>query len=244
VLIQFIILQVLVFGVIIFFIKKILTKDAQSAETQLNQVYEELLEKQKVVSQQIEEAEKELIARREEAASVVSKLKKEAQAELVVKEDAVMKEAKAQADEMVQKSRAAADDLRRRLQKEESAKVLSYAAMVVQQSLSENVIAVLHRQMVKEFIHRGEELDFSNVNSDVAELKINSALPLTEEEKSSIDALIKKKLKRELKSQEFHDEKLIAGVTLEFGTLLLDGCFASAINDTVLAQKKLMQEES
>lgn len=243
-LIQFIILQVLVFGVIIFFIKKILTKDAQSAETQLNHVYEELLEKQKVVTQQIEEAEKDLIVRKEEAAGIITKLKKDAQAELVVKEDAILKEAKAQADEMVQKSRAASDDLRRRLQKEESAKVLDYTIGVIQQALSETVIAGLHQQMVKEFILKGEQLDFSNVNSDVSDLKINSALPLTAEEKTAIDTLITSKLKRELKSQEFNDKKLIAGVTLEFGTLLLDGCFASAIHDTVLAKKKLLQEES
>jgi len=244
VLIQFIILQVLVFGVIIFFIKKILTKDAQSAETQLNQVYEELLERQKAVSIEIEEAEKEVVAKREEAAEVVSKLKKEAQAELVVKEDAIIREAKAQADEMVQKSRAAADDLRRRLQKEESAKVLDYAGQIIQKALSESIIAVLHHQMVKEFIVRGEQLDFSNVNSDVSEMIINSALPLTTEENTSIEDLIRQKLKREIKSQVVVDPKLIAGVALEFGTLLLDGSFSSAINDTVLLQKKQMSEES
>ena len=242
-LIQFLILQMLVFGVIIFFIKKILTKDTQTAETRLNQVYEELLEKQKQVSQKIEEAEKEYSAKKEEAAGIVSKMKKDAQVELTAKEDTIIKEAKAQADEMVQKARASAEDLRKRLQKEESSKVIDYSAALVQQALSAKAIEVLHRQMVSEFISRGEQLDFSNVNSDVKTMTIKAALPLAPEEKSAIDQLIKNKLKREIESQTVEDKKIIAGVVLEFGTLVLDGCFASAINDTALAQKKLLQEQ-
>ncbi len=242
-LIQFIILQVLVFGVIIFFIKKILTKDTMTAETQLNKVYEDLLEKQKQVAQKIEEAEKECLAKKEEGAGIVTKMKKDAQAELLTKEDAVIKEAKAQADEMVQKARASAEDLRKRIQKEESAKILDYVSSLIFQALSAGSVEALHHQMVKEFVSRGESLDFSKVNSDVKNLKIKSALPLLPEEKEAIDTLIKGKLKRDIESTPVEDKKLIAGVVLEFGTLLLDGCFASAVNDTILAQKKTLQEQ-
>lgn len=242
-LIQFIILQVLVFGLIIFFIKRILSKDTMTAETRLNQVYEELLEKQKQVTQKIEEAEKEYVAKKEEATALVAKMKKEAQAELSTKEDTVIKEAKAQADEMVQKARASAEDLRKRLQKEESAKVIEYCSSLIQQALTPTTIAAIHRQMVQEFISRGDSLDFSTVSTDVMEVNIKTASALLPEEKEAIDKLINSKLNREIKSQEVEDTKLIAGVALEFGTLILDGCLASAINDAALAQKKTMQEQ-
>ena len=44
-LIQFIILQVIVFSAVIYFMKRILSRDTQTAETRLNQVYEDLVEK-------------------------------------------------------------------------------------------------------------------------------------------------------------------------------------------------------
>ncbi len=242
-LIQFIILQVLVFGLLIFFIKKILSKDTQTAETRLNQVYEEMLEKQKQVTVKIEEAEKEYLAKKEEGTALIAKMKKETQAELAAKEDAVLKEAKAQADEMVQKARASAEDLRKRLQKEESAKVIEYCNLLIQHALTPETIAAVHRQMVKEFVSRGDKLDFSTVSSDVVEVIIKAAAPLLPEEKEAIEKLVKTKLKREIKSQEVEDKKLIAGVALEFGTLILDGCLASAIHDSALARKKLMQEQ-
>ena len=98
-------------------------------------------------------------------------------------------------------------------------------------------------EMVKEFIGRGEALDFSNVNSDVKSMTIKTAMPLLPEEKEAIDKLIKAKLKRDIESVPVEEKKLMAGVVLEFGTLLLDGCFSGAINDTVLAQKKALQEQ-
>ncbi len=242
-LIQFMILQVIVFSAVIYFMKRILSRDTQTAETRLNQVYEDLVEKQKQLAQKIEEAEKEYTTRKDEAAAIVDKMKKETQLALTEKEDKVLKEAKAQADEMVAKARASADELQKRIRKEEGAKLLDYVSNLVTACFTPSMLEVLHKVMVKEFVEKGDKLDFSNVSTDVTSMTIKTAMPLTDEEKKAIDDLVKAKIKREIQSEQKIEPKVVAGVVIEFGTLLLDGCFASAVNDANLSRKKQLEEE-
>ena len=59
---QFIILQVIVFSAVVYFLKKILSGDTESAVKRLGIVYEDLVKKQKDLTEKLEAAEKELKA--------------------------------------------------------------------------------------------------------------------------------------------------------------------------------------
>ena len=68
-------LQIIVFGAVIFFLKKILYRDTESSINRLDRVYQDMLKKQKDLGQKIEAAEKEYNEKKEEASLVASKLK-------------------------------------------------------------------------------------------------------------------------------------------------------------------------
>ena len=74
-LLQFIILQVIVFSAVIFFMKKILSSDTQAAVGRLDTTYQDLLTKQKELNEKIEEAEKEYAAKKEESVQLLEKMK-------------------------------------------------------------------------------------------------------------------------------------------------------------------------
>lgn len=242
-LIQFVIIQVIVFAIAIVLLKRILTSDAKTAENRLNQVYEELVEKQRQLTKKIEEAEKDYQDKKEEANNIVKKMKKDAQTELQAKEDSVIKEAKAQADEMIQKARASADELKHRIEKEVGTKMLDFVSTLMDIAVSPDLAKVMHVQMIQEFIKKGDQLDFSNVSADINVMSIRTAMPLKEEEQAGLLDLVKNKLGREITCEVKEDKSVLAGVILEFGTLLLDGSFSSAIHDAAAQRKKEMEEE-
>jgi len=243
-LIQFIVLQVLVFAGVIFFLKKILYSDTQSAVNRLDKVYQDLLKKQKELSEKIQQAEKEYQRKKEEATQVVSKMKMEAMDELRTKEDEVLKKAKAQADELVNKARSSTEKFQREIEKELSAKMIDFASDIVCQSVDAKMAAALHQAMVTEFIDRGKDLDLSHVDAQLDKFTVKTPFALSENDQEAIKILISGKLNRTVQLEEVIDAKLIAGVLLQFGTLILDGSFTNAINEAGLDEKKKLEMQA
>jgi len=243
-LLQFIILQVIVFGAVIYFLKKILYSDTQSAVNRLDKTYQELLAKQKDLAAKIEQAEKDYKAKKDEAVQVSEKLKQTALDEIRQKEDAILKEAKAEADEMVKKARSSCDKIRRDIEKDVRMKSFDYIAQLLSTSLNAKILAVIHRELIADFLSKEKELDFSSVPAETEKMLIRTASPLSKEEKDKLVALVTKKLGRSLTVEEEEAKDVIAGVTLVFGTLVLDGSFSSAINDTSVKEKRSIELEA
>lgn len=112
---QFIIFQVIVFSAVIFFMKRILTNDTQQAVGRLDSAYQDLLKKQKELTQKIEEAEKEYAAKKEETVKVTAKMKSEAAEEIRNLKEEQLKLAKTQADEVLGRAHAAVDEFRHKI---------------------------------------------------------------------------------------------------------------------------------
>lgn len=243
-LVQIIILQVLVFGAVIFFLKKILYNNTQSAVNRLDKVYQDLLVKQKELAQKIQQAEKDYKEKREEASEVAEKLKQEALDESRKKEAEILKEAKAEADEMVQKARSSADKIRREIEKEVQMEMTDFVIRVLGTGMSEKVVEAIHKQMVTDFISKENDLDFTAVSPETQKVVIKSPLPLDDEEIKALTDMVERKLGRSLEVECSADKELIGGVALSFDTLLLDGSFANAISEAGQAEKRKIELEA
>jgi F-type H+-transporting ATPase subunit b len=240
---QFLILQIIVFGAVLFLLKKILSGDTESAVTRLNRVYQELLKKQEELTQKIQAAEKEYAQKKEESIQIKNKMMSEVVEESRQKKDEMMKAAKAEADELIEKARAATEKNYHEIEKEVGAKTIDYAADIIHLVFTQGMIDALHREMVNEFIAGGEKFDLTTVGSQLDQLIIRTALPLTEDEKNKISTLVLTKLKRPLKIEETVDKVLIAGMLLQFGTLILDGSIFNALKEASWQAKKKLKGE-
>ena len=230
--IQFIVLQIIVFAVIIFVLKKLLYSDTQGAINRLDSVYQDLVKKQTELTQKIEVAEKEYQAKKQEGAQIAEKLKTEAVEEGRAKKDEILKQAKAQAEEVLGKAKAAVDDLHQKITQEVTRKMMDTSVGFLQQALSPNTLKILHDQMVQEFIERCKELDLSNIGAHVDQLMIKSAFPLSKETIEQFKQVISSKITHAVKVETVEEKKLGAGVALQFVTLLLDGSFVNAVKET------------
>lgn len=241
-LIQFVILQVIVFSAVIYFLRKLLYGETQSAINRLGSVYQDLLAKQKELQQKIETAEKEYQDKKGEAETVADKLKNQAVEEARVKGEDVMKKAKAQADETVAKAQASAEQFYHEIEIKVSEKTIDIASSMFEKALSAEAVGVLHKELVREFIRRGKDFDLTGVGPHINTLVIKSALPITEAEQGEIKALVRAKVNRDLKVEAAVDKTLVAGLLLQFGTLLLDGSLSSSVKDAADEMKKRLRD--
>lgn len=238
---QFVILQIIVFGAVIYFLKKILYTDTQSAVSRLDRVYQDLLAKQKELNVKIEQAEKDYKQKKDEGEKIADKLRQETMDSLREQEDKILKEAKSQADEIVAKARASSDKIYREIEKDVKLKTVDFAGDILRNSISAEVLKIFHGQMIHEFLLSEKTLDFSSVSPDVTKFAVRTPFPLAPEDIEKITSMVKRKLGRSLESEETKDETLVAGVALQFGTLVLDGSYANRINEAALEVRKKIE---
>jgi len=230
-LLQFIVLQVIVFGAVIYFLKRIFHGDTNSAIQRLGHVHQEMLEKQAELSAQNELIDKELQAKKEAAVTVAEKIKQEILAEVRKKEDEVMRVARAQAEEIISKAQGAREDMAKEIRSELSKKMIGFSAEVIQQALSRNMAETVHRTLIHDFISKAKETDLSSVGAGVEEIFIRSPFPLAADELEKFNTLVTTKVGRSIKLNELRDAEILGGVVMQFGTLVLDGSLGALLRD-------------
>lgn len=237
----FIILQVVVFSAVIYFLKKILYGDTESAIKRLGIVYEDLVKKQKDLTEKLDAAEKDLQAKKEEAAAVADKLSAKALEDARKKEDEMLKKARSEAEEILAKSHASRDQFMHELEIEANKKMINFVADILKNAIDRQTRELIQAQFVKNFIEQAKRSDLASVDSAGKTFVIRSAVPLGKDEKDGILRVLSEKMgSTDLKIEEALDEKLIAGVVLQIGTLILDGSYATAIREAAdQAKEKL-----
>ena len=242
--IQIIMLQVVVFGAVIFFLKRILYRDTESSINRLDRVYQDLLSKQKELTEKIEAAEKEYNQKKEEAATVIIKLKTEAMDEARQKQDELIKKAKTQAEDLVKKAHESTENYQKEIEKKLRRELIDEAGRLLNSAFSPQITSVLHNELMKEFLERAQTFDLSSVGAHINTLTIKSPVALKKEERAQLDSFIQAKLKRPIQIEEVVDKNLIAGVLLQFGTLLLDGSLLNYVRDASEIAKKNLEHHA
>jgi F-type H+-transporting ATPase subunit b len=235
---QFIFLQVVVFSAVIFFMKKILSNDTQAAVGRLDSTYQDLLNKQKELNEKISEAEKEYEAKKEEAVQLAEKYKAQAIEESRAKKDEMLKQAKAQSDELLERAKSSSEEHYARIEREVRAKSVETASDLLLKAMMKRTLPGIHSLIFEDFLEKAKDFDLTKISPNIDTVSIKTPFSLTEQQKAKINAFITGKVNRSLKMEEIIEEKLIAGVCLQFGSLLLDGSLANSIHETAEEQKE------
>lgn len=235
---QFIVLQIIVFSGVIYFLKKILYGDTESAIKRLGHVYQDLLTKQAELTQKIEQAEKDYLAKKEEGAAIIDKMKYDALDEMRKKEDEIIKKARVEADEIINKAHAAKDQFYRDIEKELSRKMIDFIAGLMVDVFTEKLVRPVHDELINDYLSRAKDFDLSNVEATMTKIGLRTVLPLQKEVLEKLKTLLSAKLNRPITIEEKIDKNLVAGIALEFGTLILDGSLSNAVREVAEEQKK------
>lgn len=238
----FALMQIIVFGVVLYFYKKITAGDTENTVKRLGAVYEDLLKKQKDLTEKLEGAEKEYQSKKEESSLIADKLAGQAMDEARKKEDAILKKARAEAEEILSKAHASRDQLSKEIEIAASKKTVDFAADLLKHIYDDKLKVLIHGQFIKNFIEQAKKSDLASVDLHGQHPTLRTAMALSKEEMSELRQVLAERLGApDLQVEEATDEKLVAGVALQIGTLTLDGSFANAIRESASQVKEKLQ---
>ncbi|MFH1593573.1 MAG: F0F1 ATP synthase subunit delta [Candidatus Omnitrophota bacterium] len=227
-----IILQVIVFSGLIVFLRKIINQNVVKATKHLEQLDEDYSKREKELSRRMEEVKQksqELLARtREEAEKMKEEIAKEAERE----RDKMVKEARAQGEDIIKHADRSKQILISEVNDRIAKEAVDKACELVQETLPEDLKKGAHSKWVEELI----ESDFSKVErlqvpEDVEEVNIATAFSLDEEQRKAMHKKINDILGRDVKINERIDPKVVAGLVITIGNLVLDGSLKHRIKE-------------
>ncbi|MDP3731803.1 MAG: F0F1 ATP synthase subunit delta [Candidatus Omnitrophota bacterium] len=226
------ILQLLIFGVLIFVFRKIMSQNIVSATQHLSELSKDYAEKEKKINQQLEESRhkaQELLAKaQEEAEKIKAQVVQEAQQE----RDKILQEARNHGQELVQQAEKSRQQLLSELEERISKEATRRACELIQGTLPESFRQLAHTHWVEDLI----ESDFTHIErlripDDLREAKIISAFSLSAEERQKLTKKLKSALGREVTLKEEVDAKVVVGLIINIGSLTLDGSLENKIRE-------------
>jgi F0F1-type ATP synthase membrane subunit b/b' len=241
VIVALIILQLVIFSALIYFFRKIMNQNVVVATQHLDELRHDYEKKQKQIDAQMEEAKAQAQAIVDQARGDVEKQKSEILTNAQKERDRVTQEARAHAEEMVQQAEKSRYQLLAELEHRITRESVQRASELIGQVLPEPFKKEVHAHWTEELL-KGKltQLEDVRVPSDIQGVKIISAFPLEEAQRQLLSKNIKNKLGKDIQIKEEVDPKIVAGLIISMGSLLIDGSLKNKIEE----QAKSVQHQA
>ena len=237
-LLGFVVAQIIIFAVIIIVLKRLIFEDTTSAVNRLTKLDTMNREKEKVLVEKLENAEKFFEKRRKELEEEEKKLKLEAQRAANQLHEDIVKQAKTEAEEIVKKAQASKDRMRIEALVEAEAKTIEFCVEILGKVLGALVQASMNEQIVHEFMGELEKADLSKISKEVKQVELFTGRNVSVNTQKSIKDLLEKKMERPLELIFKEDPALLGGVMMKFGTLVIDASLVERLKETATELKE------
>jgi len=238
-----IVVQIIMFGIVIYILKRFMQGDTESAVNRLNESYQDINKKKEELTQKIQKIEEEYQQRKDEAERIVSELKDKAEKEMSKQRDSILKKAREDAERITEETRMMKEQVRQAIRKEERLKMVDYCQDVLNQVFQEKMSEDINNLLVEDFLTEVEKIDTSHVPHTADKIEVVTPKPLDDSVKSKIKDIISNKLKHQVSLEEKTDDKLIGGAIIKFGSLALDGSLLGKFHDSSLDTKYKIERE-
>ncbi len=223
-LIQLLIIQIITFIGIIFLLKYLFSRHLKSALERLNVLHEENLAKEEELNEELKRAKEESQAQikqgKIEAELIIEDASKEAQRIRMKTEE----QAKLQAGEIVASGRLEVEKLKVSVIKDIQGQSVELASKMIAQLLTETDKIALQYEFANGIIKEISELSREHFNiQGNAIVKVTSSFPLLDRQRDEIKNVLAQKIGKEIELNQQLDPKLIGGLILEVGGMVIDG---------------------
>lgn len=230
--VSLIFLQVIMFAGMIFFLKRIMTNNVTLATKHLEEMNQEYAKKEEDVTRQLDEAKETyqdtITKARQEAEALRSKTVKEASAE----SENILKMARDKASEIVQQADKTRDRLLLDVDEKIARCAIDKATELIHHTLPEKFLKEVHSQWFADLIGSGfARVERLNIDKNAKEIRIVSAFEIDGDQRKELMKKIKGILGRDVEIAEKVDPKIVAGIVIHIGNLVLDGSLKNRIQE-------------
>ncbi|MCX7661406.1 MAG: ATP synthase F0 subunit B, partial [Candidatus Omnitrophica bacterium] len=182
-----IVLELLVFFVLVFIFRKVMTKNVVEATRhleELNQQYQKREEELNLKYQEFEAKSEEII---EKAQAEAQKIKQQLLSEGEEQKEKIIQQARQQAEQIIQQADKSRQVLLLELEERIEKSAIDKACQLIQQTLPEDFRRGVHQHWVEELINQGFiNIENLHIPEDIREVEVATPFSLSEEEKKSL----------------------------------------------------------
>lgn len=236
--IGFVVAQILILGVVIALLRRLIFSDTNSAINRLTKLDNMNREKEKILARKLEQAQKQIDEQKQGMQEEEQKIKAEARRAANQLHEDIIKKAKEEGDDIIRKAQAAKEQIRTDAMIEAEGKMIEICAEILNKTLADVIQAQMNEKLVEEFIAELEKADLSKINSDVKEIEIISSKPVPVSDQEKIKKILEGKLGRQIRLYANEDPRLLGGVLMKIGTMVVDGSLAERVNEAASQMKQ------
>jgi F0F1-type ATP synthase membrane subunit b/b' len=230
-LLQLIIVQAIIFGMVFFWLKKLLSGDTETAVNRLDNSYKEQLNKKQELLEELIKVQADIDDKKKQAANIIFDLKEAAEKEITERKDDMLKRAKNEAERIVTDAQRMRDKIRTDIKKEEENNMYVKCAELLDMVFKDVIREKFEASLIDEFLLDFAKVDSAHISSKLDFVEAVYSKQLDEKTKSRIKENIYAKIPSKPPIKEIVDGKIIGGIMLKFGSLVLDGSVAAKIKE-------------
>jgi vacuolar-type H+-ATPase subunit H len=227
-----ILLLLIIFTVLILIFRKVMTQNVIVATRHIEELNEDYIKKDREATRQLEEAKLKAEEIVNSARQEAEKLKAEIIQNAGNDRDNLIKQARTQSEEIMQQADKSRQQLLAEIQERIAKDAATKACELIQNTLPEEFRKEAHAHWVEDLLEKGfSSLERLRIPEDMAEVRVVSAFNLTEEQRKNLSKKLKAALGREVTVKEEIDQKVVAGIVIHIGSLVLDGSLKNKIQE-------------
>ena len=219
---QIVVLLIFASITLIFFLRYILTQHYANVTRRLEELTKDYANKQADLDKRFRQTKQEyqdiIIKAKKEATELREKTIQEANAE----KERIINEARQRSEDMVGQAERTCEFLKKEIEQRIEQGALNKARELLQDSIPENFRKELHELWMKDAGKAEFQIGRLNLPKDVKEVKVSSAFPLTKQIREDLQEKLKKKLGTSVDLKEEVDPKLVVGLIVTIGSVVID----------------------
>ena len=225
-------IQVILFGGLIFILRKVLTQNVVQATKHIEELGQDYANKETELNRQMEEVKQKsdeiLNKAQEEAQQVRQRIIKEAETE----RDRLLQQTHTKSEELIQQADKSRQLLISEIDERIAKEAVDKACELIQDTLPEQFKLEVHQRWMEELLGNGfTQFERLKIPAGMKEVKITSAFALNDGQRKSLTKKLKDTLKREISLKEEVDSKIVVGFIVTIGSLVLDGSLKNKIQE-------------
>ncbi len=227
-----VVIQLVIFGVLIFLLKNVLTRNVRTATAHLNELNQDYTQKMDEANKRMHEAEKfyddAILRSKTDAERAKMEILKEARSQ----DEQIVGDARKQSTEILEQARRARDLMIEEIEQKIEVRAVERASEFLAQILPSEISMDMHTKWTEQILKKGFS-DLSRMNFPDGELKVKiiSAYELTADQKSQIEEILRTALKREFSLETASDVSLVAGIQVTVASIVIDGTLKFKIRE-------------
>ena len=226
-----VVIQLFIFTSLVLFLRMLLTRNVTTATThlhELNQDYNEKVEAANKKKAEVDQYYNEMLLK---AKTDSEKQKVQILREAQETQEAVLKDARRQGEDIIAQANKAQETALGEIDSRVEAAARVKASQLMREVLTDEMSEHLHQLWVKELLKTGlDDIDKLHID-DVHEVKVQSAFPLTTEQKTLLQKKFQGVFGKNVSLAEEAAPELVAGLRIRLGSVLIDGSLEFKIKE-------------